>query len=80
MGQTSKAQSTYEKALELDPQCSEALEGYRNCSIATHSDPEEVRYWHNMHTDNIGPSLQNFLAKHITFIALRSRFVAALGS
>ena len=42
MGQTSKAQSTYEKALELDPQCSEALEGYRNCSIATHSDPEEV--------------------------------------
>ena len=44
MGQTSKAQSTYEKALELDPQCSEALEGYRNCSIATHSDPEEVRY------------------------------------
>ena len=43
MGQTSKAQSTYEKALELDPQCSEALEGYRNCSIATHSDPEEVR-------------------------------------
>ena len=43
MGQTSKAQSTYEKALELDPQCSEALEGYRNCSIATHSDPEEVK-------------------------------------
>ena len=42
MGQTSKAQSTYEKALELDPQCAEALEGYRNCSIATHSDPEEV--------------------------------------
>ena len=43
MGQTSKAQSAYEKALELDPQCSEALEGYRNCSIQTHSDPEEAR-------------------------------------
>lgn len=33
MGQTSKAQATYEKALELDPNCAEALEGYRSCSI-----------------------------------------------
>lgn len=43
MGQTSKAQSAYEKALELDPNCSEALEGYRNCSIRSTEDPEETR-------------------------------------
>ena len=43
MGKVSQAQSTYEKALELDPQCSEAMEGFRNCSMATHADPEETR-------------------------------------
>ena len=43
MGQTSKAMAAYEKALEIDPNCSEALEGYKNCSISSNSDPEEVR-------------------------------------
>lgn len=43
MGQTSKAQSTYERALELDPNCGEAMEGYRNCSMQAHADPEETR-------------------------------------
>lgn len=43
MGQTSKAQSTYEKALELDPNCGEALEGYKTCAIQSNSNPEEVR-------------------------------------
>jgi len=43
MGQTSKAMSAYEKALEIDSNCSEALDGYKNCAINTNSDPEEVR-------------------------------------
>jgi stress-induced-phosphoprotein 1 len=43
MGQSPKAMATYEKALEIDPNCSEALDGYKNCSIASHSDPEETR-------------------------------------
>lgn len=43
MGQLSKAQSTYEKALEIDSNCSEAIEGYRACSIQQNSDPETVR-------------------------------------
>ena len=43
MGQTSRAMSAYEKALEIDSNCSEAIEGYKNCSIQTNSDPEEVR-------------------------------------
>jgi stress-induced-phosphoprotein 1 len=45
MGQQSKAMSVYEKALELDANCSEAMEGYRNCAIQSQAnkDPEEVR-------------------------------------
>ena len=43
MGQTSKAMSAYEKALEIDSNCSEAIEGYKNCAIQNNSDPEEVR-------------------------------------
>merc|ERR1712083_1148539 len=43
MSQTSKAMAAYEKALEIDPNCSEAIEGYKNCSISNNSDPEEVR-------------------------------------
>ena len=38
-----KAQSAYEKALELDPNCAEALEGFRAISMASHADPEETR-------------------------------------
>ena len=43
MGQTSKAMSAYEEALEIDSNCSEAIEGYKNCAIQNNSDPEEVR-------------------------------------
>ncbi len=37
MGQSSKARDAYEKALELDPNCSEAMEGFRACSISSHT-------------------------------------------
>lgn len=43
MQQPSKALATYQKALEIDPTNSEALEGYRTCTMAVHSNPEEVR-------------------------------------
>uniref|UniRef100_A0A8D8SRS7 Stress-induced-phosphoprotein 1 n=3 Tax=Cacopsylla melanoneura TaxID=428564 RepID=A0A8D8SRS7_9HEMI len=43
MQQQSKAIVAYEKALELDASNAEALEGYRQCSIAASSNPEEVR-------------------------------------
>lgn len=43
MQQQGKALSAYQKALELDPSNSEALEGYRSCTIAVSSNPEEVR-------------------------------------
>jgi len=45
MGQQSKAMAVYEKALELDPNCSEAMEGYRACAIQNQAsrDPEDVR-------------------------------------
>ncbi|XP_023246002.1 stress-induced-phosphoprotein 1 isoform X2 [Copidosoma floridanum] len=43
MQQQGKALSAYQKALELDPSNAEALEGYRSCSIAVSSNPEEVR-------------------------------------
>ena len=43
MGQTSKVMSAYERALEIDPNCSEAMEGYKNCAISSRDDPEEVR-------------------------------------
>ena len=36
--QASNAKSAYEKALKIDPNCSEAIEGLKNCS-----DPEELR-------------------------------------
>lgn len=42
MQQAGKAMSAYQKALELDPQNGEALEGYRACSVSVHSNPDEV--------------------------------------
>merc|ERR1712107_788525 len=38
-----KAMAAYEKALEIDPNCSEAIEGYKAGSISNNSDPETVR-------------------------------------
>ncbi|XP_015608933.1 stress-induced-phosphoprotein 1 [Cephus cinctus] len=43
MQQQGKALSAYQKALELDPSNAEALEGYRSCTMAVSSNPEEVR-------------------------------------
>jgi len=43
MSQPSKAIAAYEKVLEMDPNCTEAVEGYKNCSIQSHNDPEETR-------------------------------------
>lgn len=43
MQQASKALAAYQKALELDSSNAEALEGYRACTVAVHSNPQEVR-------------------------------------
>jgi tetratricopeptide (TPR) repeat protein len=43
MQQPSKALHAYQKALEIDPTNGEANEGYRACTVAVHSNPEEVR-------------------------------------
>lgn len=43
MQQPGKALTVYQKAMELDPSNAEALEGYRQCSMAVHSNPAEVR-------------------------------------
>lgn len=43
MQQYSRASTAYQKALELDSNASEALEGYRVCMMETNSNPEEVR-------------------------------------
>lgn len=43
MQQQSKALTAYQKALEIDPSNIEAVEGYRSCSVAVNSNPEEVR-------------------------------------
>lgn len=43
MQQQSKAIAVYQKALELDPSNAEALDGYRQCSVAVNANPEEVR-------------------------------------
>jgi len=40
MGQQSKVRAVYEKALKFDPNCVWAIEGYKNCSILSHADPE----------------------------------------
>lgn len=56
MQQQSKALTTYQKALELDPQNAEALEGYRACTMSVHSNPEEV--WKKAMSD---PEVQQIL-------------------
>lgn len=43
MQQPSKALAAYQKAMEIDSTNSEALEGFRACTMAVHSNPEEVR-------------------------------------
>ncbi|XP_063242051.1 stress-induced-phosphoprotein 1 [Bacillus rossius redtenbacheri] len=43
MQEHGKAISAYQKAIELDPNNSEAIEGYRSCTMAASSNPEEVR-------------------------------------
>lgn len=43
MQNSSQALAAYQKALEIDPTNSEAMEGYRQCTMAVHSNPEEVR-------------------------------------
>uniref|UniRef100_W8C1W9 Stress-induced-phosphoprotein 1 n=2 Tax=Ceratitis capitata TaxID=7213 RepID=W8C1W9_CERCA len=42
MQKSSKASAAYLKALEIDPQNAEALEGYRQCSISYQRSPEDV--------------------------------------
>ncbi|BFF94659.1 stress-induced-phosphoprotein 1 [Drosophila madeirensis] len=42
MQQTSKASSAYQKALELDPNNAEAIEGYRQSSMNFQRNPQEV--------------------------------------
>lgn len=56
MQQSSKALHAYQKAIELDPNNSEALEGYRACTMAVHSNPEEV--WKKAMND---PEVQQIL-------------------
>lgn len=43
MQQQSKALNAYQKALEIDPTNGEANDGYRACTVAVHSNPDEVR-------------------------------------
>lgn len=56
MQKTSKASAAYQKALELDPNNAEALEGYRTCSMSFQSNPQEV--WKNAMSD---PEVQQIL-------------------
>lgn len=43
MQQPAKALSAYQKAMEIDSSNAEALEGYRACTMAVHSNPQEIR-------------------------------------
>jgi len=38
-----QAMAAFGKALEIDPNCQEAIDGYRQCTLRSNSDPEEVR-------------------------------------
>ncbi|KAJ6641150.1 Stress-induced-phosphoprotein 1 [Pseudolycoriella hygida] len=54
--QASKALNAYQKAIEIDPNNAEALEGYRACTMAVHSNPQET--WQKAMTD---PEVQQIL-------------------
>ena len=41
--ESGKAASAYQKALDIDPNCQEAIQGYRKCVMQDNGDPEEVR-------------------------------------
>lgn len=56
MQKSSEAQTAYQRALEIDPNNAEALEGYRACTMAVHSDPKEV--WKKAMND---PEVQQIL-------------------
>ncbi|XP_013777806.1 stress-induced-phosphoprotein 1-like [Limulus polyphemus] len=43
MKEPSKAATAFQKAIELDPNSQEALDGYRKCLLASDDNPEEVR-------------------------------------
>jgi len=43
MKESMKARSAFQRALELDPNSNEALDGYRKCSIDSYKDQDEVR-------------------------------------
>lgn len=43
MKEYAQAATAYGKALEIDSNCQEAMDGYRQCSMKTSDDPEEVR-------------------------------------
>lgn len=43
MQDPSQALAAYQKAMEIDSTNAEAIEGYRQCTMAIHSNPEEVR-------------------------------------
>ena len=38
-----KAQDAYQKAIDIDGNCQEALDGYRECIMVANSNPDEVR-------------------------------------
>ncbi|CAG2182301.1 unnamed protein product, partial [Oppiella nova] len=43
MKEFSKAQAAYEKALEIDKNNQEAIEGFKKCILSSSSNPDEVR-------------------------------------
>jgi len=43
MKDSGRAMSSFAKAIELEPDCQEAIDGYRQCAVESSSNPEEVR-------------------------------------
>lgn len=56
MQQSSKALAAYQKAIEIDPNNAEALDGYRSCTVAVNTNPQEV--WKRAMAD---PEVQQIL-------------------